>query len=563
MPFRGAIHSTFRNTMRYAEVIEILVRYGFGSFVQETGLDRLMDKGRVLLGARPSEQAKRAPASVRIRMAVEELGPTFIKLGQILSTRPDLISANLATEFKNLQSDCEAVPFEEIRVRLEESFPQGLDKVFREIGAEPVATASLAQAHRAVLCDGTSVILKIMKPLVQETIRSDLAVFSEIARFIENHFRDLGYSPSDVAEELGKQLEKEMDLVHEGRSTDRLRGYFRDHPHIRFPKVYWEATTTNVLALEEIDGMLLSRLNPQSLSPEVRRRLVANGADAVLRMCLEFGFFHADPHPGNIFVQPDGTIYLIDCGMTGHVEARIQNSLADLISAVINSDLDKVIRNSLELTDADPSLESHRPLRADAWELISSLQVGKIEDMDIAALLEGILSMAQRYKVRCPADLVLLVKAITTVQSVALSVDPEFDFLTHIKPHLRRLLLRRYGVKALRSRLKGALAGYLDLAENLPDELRSFRTQLHRRDFSVRLEHNGLDNLTQTIDRTGKLVATSMILAAVIMGSSILVLADQGAREWGLLSQLGGGLMLGAGLIGLGILLYTLFRKRK
>lgn len=550
-----------RHARRFAEILDVLVRYGFESFVVETGLDKAYLKGREIIGVPvPDEATRRLPTKVRVRLMLEKLGPTFIKLGQILSTRPDLIPPDMAEEFKRLQDDVARLPFDQIRKRLEEEYAGRLDDVFESIDEQPLAAASMAQTHRAVLEDGSKVVIKVLRPGIETTVQTDMEVMTEIARFVENHFRNQGYSPTDVVHEFSKQMRRELDLENEGRNTERLRSYFRDNPNIGIPKVYWEATTKKVLALQEAEGTLLSRIDPATLNPDLRRRIVENGADAVFQMCLEFGFFHADPHPGNIIVTPTGALFFIDCGMVGHIEERMMLALADFVAAVVAGDLDKVLRQALVLADADPALLTNRSLRADAWELVSRFQTGTIESIDITALLQGLFELLRTYRVKCPADLVFLMKAMATVQSVALEIDPEFDLIGYVRPHLARLAKRQYGLDAVFTRFRRSAWNYVELIEDFPDEFRALITQLRRQNFSIRLEHKGLQELEQTIMLASQYVSVAMLVAAVVIGGSLLMHRGAQPGQWTFISILGLAAFLVAGAFAL-FLMISIFRK--
>ena len=550
-----------RHARRFAEILDVLVRYGFESFVVETGLDKAYLKGREFIGVPvPDEATRRLPTKVRVRLMLEKLGPTFIKLGQILSTRPDLIPPDMAEEFKRLQDDVGKISFEQIRKRLEEEYGEHLDEFFESIEEQPLAAASMAQTHRAVLKGGSKVVIKVLRPGIESTVQTDMEVMTEIARFVENHFRNQGYSPTEVVHEFSKQIRRELDLETEGRSTERLRGYFRENPNINFPKVYWEATTKKVLALQEAEGTLLSRLDLATLNPEQRRRIVENGADAVFQMCLEFGFFHADPHPGNIIVTSTGALYFIDCGMTGHVEERMMLALADFVASVVAGDLDKVLRQALVLADADPALLSNRALRADAWELVSRFQTGTVESLDITALLQGLFELLRTYRVKCPADLVFLMKAMATVQGVALEIDPEFDLIAYVRPHLVRLAKRQYGIDAAFTRFRRSAWNYVELVEDFPDEFRALITQLRRQNFSIRLEHKGLQELEQTIMLASKYLSAAMLVAAVVIGGALLMHSGARPSHWTVLSVLGLAAFVVAAAFAL-FLLISIFRK--
>lgn len=523
----ASIKGRIRNTRRYVQVLEVLARHGFASIVTETGLDRYIERGRDLFGLDPPETATtHLPTQVRLRMAMEELGPTYIKLGQILSTRPDLVTPPYAKEFKKLQSNAPFVPFERIREQLESEYGEKLKNVFDYVEEEPMAAASIAQTHRARLKGGNNVVLKILRPGIEQVVEADVAVMGEIGALVEAAVKDLGFSPTAVVLEFKRQLRRELNFLFEGRSIDRLYEAFRNDSRIHFTKVFWGASTKRVLAIEEVRGTMLSQLDSENLDPKVRRRIVEAGTDAVFRMCLEHGFFHADPHPGNIFHIGGGRICFIDLGMTGHLEESSQEKLADLVSAVVATDLNRVIRAVVALADADPSFETDREFRADVWDLVTRFHSGSLENLDITVVLNQFFELLQRWGIHIPADMVFLIKALTTIQGVGQELDPDFDFVARVRPMIRRLIVRRRDPKALLTRAIRAGEEYLDFLEDLPSELRFISAELRRRKFSIRLQLEQLPELKQSIYRSGKLIAIALVFAANIIGSSMMMMAN-------------------------------------
>jgi ubiquinone biosynthesis protein len=536
------IRRRIRNTRRAAEVIAVLAKHGFRQVLADTGIERIIERGQeILLRSKTDDGgAGTLPVEVRIRMALEELGGTFIKLGQVLSTRPDLVPPELADELRKLQSDCPRVPYAEIRERLEQEFGDQLLVLFRSIDEEPIAAASIAQVHGAVLQDGSPVVLKIVRPGIEESIESDMDILMELARLTEKYFSEQGYSPTETVREFQEELSREVDLLHEGRSTDRFRHNFRDDARIHFPVVYWKATGRKVLTLERIDGTLLSRLDPSTLTKEERHRIVEEAAEAVFRQCLQHGFFHADPHPGNIFVLRDGRICFIDCGMTGRIDQHTMQHLATLVMSVVNSDLDGVIDVTMALTDAESQLKFDRTFRRDVWNFVARFEGASIESLDMVGLLDHFFKVLRRYRIRCPADLVFLIKALTTIQGAGQDLDPTFDLISHVRPHIERLIRDRYGFRAAQERLRSGVLRYLSLLEDLPDELRDVLDQVRRREFSVNLRHQGLDRLNDdTIEHASGTIAIGMVIAGLLVGSSVLILAERGAVGFSLLRVFG------------------------
>jgi len=555
------INRRLRSVRRYVEILRVLARYGFGGVVQELHLDRLVERGVTLVSAgRLAPEFHREPRQVRLRKAMEELGATFIKLGQVLSTRPDLIPEEWANEFRNLQDDCPQMSFEVVQDCLRAEFPGRMDELFEWIDQKALAAGSMAQVHRARLRGGIDIVIKVLRPGVREQTEADMEILHALAEFAEEHFSNLGYSPTEVVNEFARELQKEVDLSHEGRATERLRGCFADDPGVVFPRVYWDATTRNVLALEEIKGTPLSRLDLNSISLEDRKALVANGANAVLRQCLEIGFFHADPHPGNLFALPGGRVAFIDCGMTAQLDERTAQRLADLVTGVVRGDVEQVLGVVAALADVEPLKLEDRTVRADVRDFVSHFVNTPLERLNMGQLLREFFQKLREHKIRCPGDLVLLIKALTTIESVGARLDPQFDMVAFARPYVERLVRRKYGYTAMKRRLASSLNQYVELVEDLPAQMRLVLTQLRRNRFAVNLEHRGLTRLTQTIEHASRNIAYSMIIAAMLVGSSILVLADRGSPNWGLYS-LGVVGFLGAFTMSVLVLLFNRQRR--
>jgi len=514
-----------QHVQRYVQVLEVLGRHGFADLAQQIGLDTLIDRGRGILGAAPKVSVEHIPRAERIRKVLEELGPTFVKLGQVLSTRPDLVPQELADEFKQLQDNVPGVEPRLIQDTLKAEFPGQLRRIFRTIQKTPLAAGSIAQVHRAKLKDGTRIILKILRPGIRETTTTDMEILHALAEVAEKHFSNLGYSPTEVVNEFAKELKREVDLNYEGRSTERLGALFEGDPDIFFPKVYWEATTQNVLAMDEVRGIVLSRLKEGQISKEDRRRLVENGARAVFLQCLDFGFFHADPHPGNLIALPQGRIAFIDCGMTGQVDNRTARQLADLVAGVVSGDLDRVIATAGALADVSPERLEDRALRADVHAIVSEFQGTPLERLNLGRVLQNFFGTLRAHRIRCPADIILLIKALTTIESVGRDLDPSFEMVAFVRPYLENLVAKRYSASALRSRFQRTLLQYAEFAEDLPGELRPLLSQLRRNKLAINLEHRGLSRLTRTIEHASRNISFAVIIAAIFVGSSILILA--------------------------------------
>lgn len=500
---------------------------------------------------------------LRMRHVLEELGPTYIKLGQILATRPDLIPVEWAEEFKHLQDNCGQVSFSEIEKVLNQEFPGRLHQLFASIDEVPLAAASMAQVHKAKLKNGTAVVLKVLRPGSSKLVEEDMALLEWLAQFVEDYFSNLGYSPVAVAAEFSREITKEMNFLQEAQSTDKLRRYFEDDPNIFFPKVYREVSTRNVLTMEEIKGRPLSAVDPKSLTPEERRRIVANGTDAVFKQCLKYGFFHADPHPGNIFLLPGQKLCFIDCGMTGHLDKKTAEQLIDLVASISQGNIDKLCRVVVELTDVDPMVTDRRDFRSDAQIMASTFQDADLKQLDITRLLSDFFDMLQRYQITCPSDLILLTKALTTIEGVAEHFDPSFNVLAHVEPQIREVVTKRYGFTALRDRMQKSMIEYVDLIESLPLNIQRIIDQVRHNRLTLNLEMKRIEHLADKVDLSSRLMGISMIISALIVGSSILILADSLAKKPGFLGVVGLIGLAGAGLYSAGFVASFLLPKKK
>lgn len=515
------------HVQRFAQVLEVLARHGFHDLSQQLGLHTLIGRSvAAISGQPPPPPAQKVPLPVRLRSVMEDLGPTFVKLGQVLSTRPDLVPQEWADTFKSLQNNVPGVEYPLIQKTLAAEFPGQLRKIFRSIQKKPLAAGSMAQVHRAALKNGTRVVLKILRPGIRELIAVDMDILQELAGFVEKHFADKGYSPTEVVAEFAKELTRETDLMYEGRSTERLGLFFADDPDIVFPTVYWQATTKNVLCLDEIPGLPLANTPYDSFTPQVRRALVENGTRAVFRQCLDLGFFHADPHPGNIIALPKGRIAFIDCGMTGQVDERTARQLGELVTGVVDGDIERVISAAGAIADVSSEKLDDRALRADVNQIISQFKGTPFERLNLGQVLQDFFATLRNHNVRCPADIILLIKALTTIESVGRDLDPSFELVPFVQPYLEELVKKRYGTTAIYTRLKRGLLQYLELVEDIPSEIRPIISQLRKNKLAVNLEHRGLDRLTHTIEHASRNIASALIIAALFIGSSIVILSS-------------------------------------
>lgn len=550
-----------RNLRRWNQILRVLARHGFTSFLTEVGLGDML--GRLLDSVklwREEAELMRMPTPVRLRHAMEELGPTFIKLGQVLSTRRDLVPDDWAKEFEKLQSDCPRVDYDEIRVVLDRNLGERVDELFREIDPVPLAAASMAQAHRAVLADGETVVLKILRPHIRETIEGDMEALRFLARLAEEHLPNLGIDPIATVEEFARELDRETDLEHEARSTERLATMFEDDPTVSFPTIHWEATTRDVLCESIVEGRHLVDVDPETLDPALRRAIVVNGARAVFHQTLEVGFFHADPHPGNIFVHDDGAITFIDCGMTGFVDEATRMRLAEIVYGVVKNDPDMVMRAALLVADVDQDTVDLKAARGDVQQLVARFVGVPLERIDLGGVLDDFFQTLRRHDLRCPADIVLLIKALGTIEGVASRIDPTFDLVGFTHPYIEKLLKSRFSPRAVARRVREAALELVHLGEVLPTEIATFLRRARRNRLRVQLDVVAIEDLVVGVEDASERLSYAVLIASLVMASSILVLASKGD---GLAFYLGMGGFVASATLAFGLIVNGWRRRRR
>ena len=538
----------------------VAVKYGFREFLTESRLHLLSDKGeKILKEGTPGEDVKSMSRAARLRRALEELGPTFIKLGQILSTRPDILPPDWIEEFQKLQSQVPPCSWDEIHAELVSELGD-LDAQFSSIEEEPLAAASIGQAHRAIRTDGQPMVLKILRPGIEKIIKSDMEILHEVAEWVHKHKVDLPFDPRGVVKEFADSIENELDLMHEGRNTDIFRRNLEEGEQAWFPLVHWECTTRRVLGLEEIKGVHLAHWRDAGLTKVQRQQLVRAGAYTVLRQVLEIGFFHADPHPGNLFLLDDGRLCFIDCGMAGRVDEATTAELAMLIHGVATSDIEKVYTAFISLGDVDEASANVREIRRDLQDFLDQYTGVSFSKIDMSAVLMAFMDGLRKHGIQCPSDIVMMIKALTTIEGVGEELDPDFDLISFARPHVERMIKQQYSMAAIRKRVQRNAGDWAKLLEHLPMNLGRVMDRFGRNQMSMHLDLEGIEELNKTVHHSSRQISYSMLVASMIMASAVLVLAA--GKEGSALRWIGGFGFFMSFSLALLILFENLIRKR-
>ncbi len=528
------INRNIRSLKRYRDILGILIKYGFGHFVEELNINYYLELGRriVTLGTAPRD-IERLSQPERLRLAIEELGPTFIKLGQLLSTRPDIIPREYIEEFRKLQDKVPAVGFDAISRQFEKEFGQPIREVFAEIDETPLAAASIAQVHRARLVEGDDVVIKVCRPGIEKVIETDIDILAGLAVLIERHIPAMAhYSPTQLVKEFRRTIYREMDFTREGHTTDRFAANFADDPGVCIPSVFWEWSGERILTMEYLLGTKVSDLGTLRDKELDLEDIARRGADFFLRQVLEFGLFHGDPHPGNFFIRDDGSICLLDFGMVGRLDDEIKNHLVELLLGVLERDVDRIITQLLY--SGDLSDESNmRELRRDLNDFLADYYELPLNEIHVGALLSDFVEILNTYRIRFPSDLMLLAKALVTIEGIGRQLDPNFNMIASLRPFMERLIRQRLSPPNLARQVAILVSSYGNLARTLPRDIKEFLNRLNRNKIKIDLEHRGLERLIADLDKSSNRISFSMIIAALIIGSSLIMQSDKGPQLFG------------------------------
>lgn len=522
--------SAVRDLGRLHDIAAVLIRYGFGDLVRRTGLAGVLERTGRALHWHVSDELARLEPPARVRRVLEELGPSFVKLGQILSTRVDLFSPEWITEFSKLQDSAIALPFSELRAQLTEDLGGLPENIFPRLETQALAAASLAQVHRAWLSDGTPVVLKIRRPGIRPLVEADLRLLKRLAEIVESEAPDLRrYRPKEVVRQFTLSLRRELDFSAEGRSAERIAANFEAQADIVIPRIYWEWTCERLNVQDYIDGIPGRDTAALDASGLDRVLLAQRGSDAVLKMILEDGFFHADLHPGNIYFLPDNQIAFIDFGMVGRISEERRYQIAILLHGLVSHDAEivsEILLDWSDNTDADSSV-----LQNEIDAFVDQYHGVQLRKIDIARMLSELLAILRDHGLTLPPDLALLIKAFITLEGLGRQLNPAFDMMKSSSPMIKQAMKAHTAPDALAKRGWRALLDSVSLITSLPKDLSRLLRIARRGKIQLQVELLPLKHFSDKIDRAASRLALSVITAALIIGSAIVHNAESNSSS--------------------------------
>jgi len=522
----GVIGRTYRNLNRYRQILAVFFKYGFGDLIELLKIEQYIEIGLQMVSKKRRGRIERLTRAERIRMALEELGPTYIKFGQALSTRPDLIPIDIINELSKLQDNAPSHSFLEMQNILEKELNLEKTEHFDFFDETPLAAASIGQVYKARLKDGEEVAVKVQRPGIRKIIEVDLEIMLHMATLMEHNIEEFAlHNPVKIVEEFARLLERELDYMNEATNMERFSRQFLDDPTIYIPKVFREATTERVLTMEFVNGIKISEINRLESAGLDRKIINERGADLFLRQIFDHGFFHADPHPGNIFVLPNNVICLLDFGLVGAIDRNTREDFVDLVDSVVHSDESSTTRVLLKLTtwEKEPDI---RNLEKEVSHIMGQHLYKALKDIEIGKLLHHLFELASHHRLRIPPDIFFMMKAFATVEGVALMLDPDFDMIVRTAPFIERVKLARYAPDRIAGDVLGLASELLQFVKQFPKDMLEIARLIKQQRFSVQLEHQGLETMLSTHDQISNRIAFSIIIAALIIGSALIVISQ-------------------------------------
>ena len=519
------IDKTYKNIRRFQQILGVFIKYGFGDILGRLSIEASFEKGKRFFRI-GRDQAPSPPLTtpMRLRLALEELGPTFIKLGQILSTRPDMLPADYIGELRKLQDEVPGFPLEQVQEILAKELGAHTEGIFSRIDPEPLAAASMSQVHRAALKDGKEVVIKVLRPGIGKVINSDINILYYLAGQFERHFPEFGLTnPKGVVREFEKSIRRELDFTFERNHISRFHEGFEGNPHIYIPEVYWDLSTKRVLTEEYLEGIKVTDLEGMSaLLRGDRLFLAEKGCEAVIYQILTLGLFHGDPHPGNVLILGHDKIGFLDFGIVGHLDAQTREAMTLVLSAILKRDLDRFIRYLFVIATASRPVD-RRAFRADALFFMNTYVEMDRQKLEVGKMLARFLDLLRQYGLRIPTDLVLLIKSIVTIESVGIMLSPEFNIADVLAPYVTGLVTQQLQPAQVMTRLARYAEETLFFAKRVPEDFGEALRRARENKLEIGFRHRGLDRLTSTMERAVNRLALAIFAGALILGSSLII----------------------------------------
>lgn len=557
MPF-SRFKRRYKSIDRLRQIINILIKYGFDYFVEQSGLITLTARGEKILKGKAA-RGEKIPHPARVRLALEELGPTFIKLGQTLSTRSDIIPRGYIKELEKLQDEVPPFSYDLVLRVVQKELRANISELFQSFDEKPFAAASLGQAHKAVLKENkVKVVVKVQRPDIEKIIETDLDILFQLAHLTERYISESRlYDPVGLAEEFAKTIRMELEYGTEGRNAEQFRKNFEEDKTVYIPKIYWDMSSKYILTMEYIEGIKINNLNELDKAGYNRKQIAKNGAKSFMKQMLIDGFFHADPHPGNMLVMEDEIIGFLDFGMMGRIDEESRDKFINLLIAVLEYDSNKTLAGMLALGFTSQETIDTHSLKIDIAGLLAQYYDKTLKEIVLGEFITQLVQISIKYHIKMPAELALLGKSLLTIEGIGLALDPDFNLTEIAKPYVEEIILERKNPQRFLANITSDLSEFYHLMVLIPRQMSKILKKMEESVFGLELQHQGLENLINALDKASNRLSYSLILVAIIIGSSLIMQTDKGPQlmEFPVIGILG---YIISGILGLGLVIMIL-----
>ncbi len=515
-------HKNSRHFARYRQLAMILLKYRLGEFIRIMGLEHYLP----FSWTPPVNPWKKEVYSVsqRTRMALEEAGTTFVKMGQILSTRTDVLPSDFIMELTKLQDSLTPLPVETVEAVIKDELGHSVAELFASFETKPLGVASIGQVHGATLPDGTEVVIKVQKPGVKEQVTEDLEILRQMGESAAHHSEGMQqYDLAGLVEEIADTMSGELDYIREGHSAEHFARFFKDDETIHIPKIYWNYTTSRVITLERIRGINILDIPALDKAKFDRKELAKRAANIWVKQVFEGTIFHADPHPGNLFVEADGRLGLVDYGMIGLVDDEVRTYVISVVKGILDRDVDLLMDSLVDLGAVAPA-GSKEALRKDLKHIMGHYPL-LTEDLNLTSNLGELFAVVRRNHIQLPGNTFLLLKTMTMAQGLGLALDPDFDFFSLLTPNVENMLKKKYQPSSILRRLPPAIAELALFGAGLPNRLSRIVKSIERGELHFSADVSGVERHLEHLERLVNRAIIGLIAAAVILGGALVFLA--------------------------------------
>lgn len=527
MPERSrSILETYNCLVRYKEILAILVKYGYKDLLMKINPSENKDINEVLKdgNAVPPESVQALSGAERFRLLLESLGTTFIKFGQILSTRNDILPEDYCAELKKLQDKVPPFPDEEAKAIIKEELGKTTDELFQSFSEKPVACASIAQVYKATLPSGEIVAIKIRRPNIEKRIQADLAIMEDLSRLLEKYVQEArAIRPTTLVREFGRQLQQEMNLLVEANNLERFNILNQNESRLKLVKLYRDLSTSHILTMEFVTGTKISNTEKlRSLNLDLKT-IAKNGASVIISQIFDQGFYHGDPHPGNILVQDDGRICFLDFGAMGKLTKEQRMLLAEGLVAVVRRRDDELLRVVLKLSSNGDDIKDTKELGRDISDFVDTYAYLPLNRIKVDEILNDLTKLLTKHGIILPPEISTLVKVLAMLDGTYLAIDPDFQVMEVMKPYAQKLVLEKFDPKRLASDMTHTSAELYRLLRDLPDEARSIIKTIKKAELKVSVSSGNLKQVLRTFDKDANRLSYALIVSALLLASALLL----------------------------------------